>query len=52
VKNFGLISENPSQQYFTLFCQLLDQYFLENKLRSKGAANLIDPESLLSAVIN
>lgn len=52
VENFGLISENPSQQYFALFCQLLDQYFLENKLRSKDTKNLIDPEKLLSAVIN
>ena len=53
VTNFGLISENPSQQYFALFCELLDQYFLESKLKSPGSAkNVVDPESLLSAVIS
>lgn len=48
--NFSLISEYPCKQYFGLFCELLDKYFLEAKL-SGGDAPAIDSESLLSAVI-
>lgn len=51
--NFSLISEYPCRQYFELFCELLDKYFLESKLGGALAAGdkVIDSEALLSAVI-
>ena len=52
--NFSLISEYPCKQYFELFCELIDKHFLEAKMapRSEAAAQVIDSEALLSAVID
>jgi hypothetical protein len=53
-RNFPLISEYPSKQYFELFCELLDRHFLEAKVGGghEAAAEVIDSEALLSAVID
>jgi ubiquitin carboxyl-terminal hydrolase 34 len=53
-RNFSLISEYPCQQYFALFCELIDRHFLEAKLGhgSEAASQVIDSEALLSAVID
>lgn len=52
--NFSLISEYPCRQYFELFCELLDKHFLDAKIgaRAAAAAQVIDSEALLSAVID
>jgi len=51
--NFARISEYPCQQYFQLFCELLDKHYLEDKLGATSSDNqVIDSEALLAAVIS
>jgi hypothetical protein len=52
--NFSLISQYPCKQYFELFCELMDRYFLAAKAGPEdgGIASVIDSGALLSAVID
>jgi hypothetical protein len=52
---FSIIGEYPCKQYFELFCELIDQYFLIRQLSSKTKGpetEVFNPESLLSLIID
>lgn len=53
--NFSIISEYPCKQYFELFCELIDQYFLIQSLGINGSqpsTEVFNPETLLSLIID
>ncbi len=47
---FSIISEYPCKQFFELFCELIDQYFIARSLGSAG--QVFNPETLLSQIID
>lgn len=49
---FPLISDYPSKQFFELFCELIDYYFLKKGLGDIKETNVFDPELLLSEIID
>lgn len=49
---FTIISEYPCKQYFELFCELIDQYFLIKSIGTVDATQVFNPETLLSLIID
>lgn len=50
--NFARISDYPCKQFFELFCELIDQYFLAKTVGNVSQEQVFNPENLLSVIID
>lgn len=51
-ENFVMISNYHCKQYFELFCELIDQYFMARHLIGESQGEAFNPEQLLSLIID
>ena len=50
---FSIISDYQCKQFFELFCELIDQYFIVNSIgNGTGSKEVFNPETLLSVIID
>ena len=51
-EKFSMIAEYQCKQYFELFCELIDHYFVTMQIGVNREAQVFNPESLLSLIID